>query len=77
MSRDSADTTQTAANFQNWYDEVDSALESTYCITIADAGLDQQYLTEHWVSGEAPFEFVEWFGRKYDLTAYRAQSGLS
>jgi hypothetical protein len=77
MSRNPADTIQTVANFQDWHAEVGSRLESTYCITIADAGLDEQYLTEHWTSGEAPFEFVEWFGRKYDLTAYRGQPGLS
>jgi hypothetical protein len=77
MSRNPEDTAQTTADFQNWHAEVNSRLVSIYCITIVDAGLDEQYLVEHWVSGEAPFEFVEWFGRKYDLTAYRGQPDLS
>jgi hypothetical protein len=36
-------------------------------MTIADAGVDEEYLIRHCQSNDAPFEFVEWLGNKYDL----------
>ena len=53
--------------YPEWRDAVDERLLEIYCITIADAGFDEEYLTDHWQSNEGPFEFVEWFGNKYDL----------
>jgi hypothetical protein len=53
--------------FCDWRDAVDNRLHQRYCITIADAGLDEGYLIDHWQSNEAPNDFVEWFGNKYDL----------
>ncbi|MEP6838263.1 MAG: hypothetical protein ABJA75_09435 [Bradyrhizobium sp.] len=51
----------------DWRNAVDERLQETYCITIEDAGFDEDYLIEHWQSNEAAFEFVEWYGNKYDL----------
>ena len=39
-----------------------------YVITIDDSGVDDEYLTPHWEMKQSPYEFVEWFGIKYDLT---------
>ena len=54
-------------SYRDWRDAVDQRLHQIYCITIEDAGFDEEYLTDHWKSNEAPIEFVEWFGNKYDL----------
>jgi len=53
--------------YPEWREAVDRRLLEIYCITIADAGFDEKYLADHWQSNEEPFEFVEWFGNKYDL----------
>ncbi len=54
-------------SYRGWRDAVDMRLLQIYCITIADAGFDEDYLIGHWQSNEGPIEFVEWFGKKYDL----------
>jgi hypothetical protein len=54
-------------SYSDWRNAVDVRLHKIYCITIADAGLDEEYLVKHWQSNEPPSEFVEWFGNKYDL----------
>jgi hypothetical protein len=54
-------------SYRDWRDAVDQRLHQIYCITIEDAGFDEEYLMDHWKSNEAPFEFVEWFGNKHDL----------
>jgi hypothetical protein len=54
-------------SYRDWRDAVDRRLLQIYCITIEGAGFDEEYLTNHWQSKEAPFDFVEWFGNKYDL----------
>jgi hypothetical protein len=53
--------------YSEWRDAVDKRLHQIYCITIEDAGIVEEYLIGHWQSNEAPFEFVQWFGNKYDL----------
>jgi hypothetical protein len=53
--------------YRDWHDAVDKRLYQIYCITIEDASFDEEYLIDHWQSNEAPFDFVEWFGNKYDL----------
>ncbi len=62
-----ASTISTA--YRDWCDAVDKRLLQIYCITIADAGFDEESLSKHWRSAETPFDFVEWLGKKYDLTA--------
>ncbi len=53
--------------YRDWRDAVDKRFHQIYCITIADAGIDEEYLIDHWQSNEASFYFVEWFGNKFDL----------
>jgi hypothetical protein len=53
--------------YHAWREAVDEHLRQFYCITIEDAGFDEEYLLDHWRSNEAPLEFVRWFGNKYDL----------
>jgi len=55
--------------YAKWREAVDRRLLEIYCITIADAGFDEKYLTDLWQSNEEPFAFVKWFGNKYDLTS--------
>ena len=54
-------------SYGDWRNAVDERLQEIYCITIEDAGVDEDYLIKHWQSDEAAFEFVEWYGNKYDL----------
>ena len=53
--------------FLKWREVVDRRLYEIYLITIADAGIDDERLRSHWQMKQPPFEFVEWFGTKYDL----------
>ncbi|THD72229.1 MAG: hypothetical protein E7813_04255 [Bradyrhizobium sp.] len=57
--------------YRDWRDAVDRRLVQIYCITIDDAGFDEEYLINQWQSNEAPFDFVEWFGSKYNLDPIR------
>ena len=53
--------------YLSWRAAVDRQLNETYCISMEDAGFDEEYLDRHWKSNETPTDFVEWFGNKYDL----------
>jgi len=53
--------------FADWRHAIDLRLDEVYAITIEDAGLDDECLKSHWNDEEPPFEFVRWFGDKYDL----------
>jgi hypothetical protein len=53
--------------YREWRGVVDRRLHQVYCITIEDAGFDEDYLVNHWQSKETPADFVEWYGNKYDL----------
>jgi len=57
----------TEISFAKWRAAVNRRLKSVYAITINDAGIDNEFLTSHWEMKQSPFEFVEWFGNKYDL----------
>jgi hypothetical protein len=57
----------TNMSYPDWRSAVDRRLLEIYCITIEDAGFEEEYLIKHWQSNEMPFDFVEWFGNKYDL----------
>ncbi len=61
------ETSMKGQSYLDWRDAVDERLNQIYCITIEDAGFGEDYLVDHWRSNEAPFEFVEWYGNKYDL----------
>ena len=36
-------------------------------IDLSDAGADQEQIVRYWKGGQAPGDFVDWFGEKYDL----------
>jgi hypothetical protein len=57
----------TEIGFADWRGAVDRRLEEVYLITIDDAGIDEERLSSHWQMKQPPYEFVEWFGNKYDL----------
>jgi hypothetical protein len=53
--------------FAEWQRAVDRRLKEIYAITIEDAGVEDDFLRTHWEEKEPPFEFVLWYGNKYDL----------
>ena len=61
------ETSTTAKSYDDWRITVDQRLYEIYCITIEDAGFDEEYLSAQWRASETPSDFVEWFGNKYDL----------
>jgi hypothetical protein len=61
------ESSKTSMSYRDWRSAVDEHLSAIHCITIEDAGFDEEYLIKHWESGEAALEFVEWYGNKYDL----------
>lgn len=61
------ESSTTSVSYSDWHSAVDEHLSTIYCITIEDAGFDEEYLIRHWESGEAALEFVEWYASKYDL----------
>jgi len=54
-------------SFPRWRNAVDRRLKALYVITIDDGGIDDEMLRSHWQMKQSPYEFVEWFGIKYDL----------
>jgi hypothetical protein len=61
------ESSTTSPSYNDWRSAVDEHLSAIYCITIEDAGFDEEYLIKHREAGEAALEFVEWYGKKYDL----------
>jgi hypothetical protein len=74
--------TWTEATFANWRTAADRRLKEIYSITLEDTGVDDEFLQTHWKDKEPPFEFVLWYGNKYDLDPitiwppYQIRSGL-
>ena len=58
-------------NFTEWRKATDIVMADVYGIDTDDSGLDEGWLEIHRRSGETPKNFVEWFGRKYDLASKR------
>ncbi len=58
-------------DFEEWKSATDTVMSVIYGIDTNDAGVDDEWLRNHWIAGEAPREFVEWFGCKYDLISKR------
>jgi hypothetical protein len=54
-------------SFSDWRREVDEKFAADYGITIEDSGIDDDYLKPHWEMKQSPYEFIEWYGIKYDL----------
>jgi hypothetical protein len=55
------------ASFRKWRNAVDRRLKDIYVITIDDAGIPDEMLTSSWEMKHPPYEFVAWYGIKYDL----------
>jgi len=58
---------QNDQTYSDWRKAVDERLKEIYYLTIEDAEIDEDYRVKHWESKGAAFEFVGWFGNKYDL----------
>jgi len=58
-------------DFAEWKSATDAAMSAIYGIDTNDAGVGDEWLRNHWTAGEAPRDFVDWFGRKYDLISKR------
>ena len=54
--------------FAAWKQGVEQALTRRYAINLNDAGIPEEQLADHFGDGSTAEAFVEWFGRKYDLT---------
>jgi len=67
MAKDKDYWTWEEIGFREWRNAVDRRLKDIYVITIDDAGIEDERLTSHWEMKQSPWEFVEWFGDKYDL----------
>jgi hypothetical protein len=59
--------TWTEISFSRWRNVANRRLKEIYLITTSDAGIDDQFLKSHWEMKQSPYEFVQWFGNKYDL----------
>jgi hypothetical protein len=53
-----------------WAQEADELLRRDWCISAADAGIDDDLLARRWRDGETPAAFVAWFAEKYDLIPF-------
>ncbi len=58
-------------SFEKWRKAIDLVMSETYGINSDDAGLDDDWLKNHWRTGELSKDFVDWFGQKYDLISKR------
>lgn len=64
----------------HWVRTADRLLRRDWCLSVADAGIDEDQLTRAWRDGEDPAAFVAWFAEKYDLIRFEprpVRSGLS
>jgi hypothetical protein len=66
MKKQKDDWAWAEISFAKWRVAV-KRLKEIYVITISDAGIDDEFLKSHWEMKQSPYEFVEWFGIKYDL----------
>jgi hypothetical protein len=53
-----------------WVRAVDRLLRRDWCLSVADAGIDDDQLSRAWAGGESPEAFVAWFAEKYDLIRF-------
>lgn len=55
-----------------WGSAVDRLLRQDWCLSVADAGIDEAQLSRAWADGESPEAFVAWFAEKYELIRFEA-----
>ena len=58
---------QNSLSFKTWKRRVDATMLARYAIDTSDAGIDLEQLQQFWRDQRTPHNFVEWYGRKYDL----------
>lgn len=54
----------------DWVQRVDRLLQRDWCVSVSDAGIDENQLNRAWADGDTPAAFVEWFAEKYDLIRF-------
>jgi hypothetical protein len=54
-------------SFRKWRNAVNRRLKDIYVVTIDDAGVPDEMLISSWETKQSPYEFVAWYGVKYDL----------
>ena len=59
-----------------WIKGVDRLLRRDWCLSVADAGIDEAQLSRAWADGESPEAFVAWFAEKYDLIRFEPRGRL-
>lgn len=57
---------------KDWGRAVDKLLRRDWCLSVVDAGIDDEQLSRAWIDGETPEAFVAWFAEKYDLIQFDA-----
>lgn len=55
-----------------WIEAVNTLLRRDWCLSIEDAGIDDDQLTRAWADGDAPAAYVAWFAENYDLIRFEA-----
>jgi hypothetical protein len=58
-------------SFMPWREEINRLLLRDYFINLGMAGIEDEYLREHYKMNQMPADFVEWFAAKYDLHDFK------
>jgi len=62
--------------YRDWRDAVDKRLHQIYCISIDDAGFEEEYLISHWQSNEERLILSNGSETNTTLIHYRRLSDL-
>lgn len=55
-------------SFMHYWEDVDAYFQALYGVDTTDIGMSADEVANAQENGDNPREFVEWFGRKHDLT---------
>lgn len=58
-------------SFTPWREEANRLLLRDWFVDLEMAGIEDQFLLDHYAMDQLPLEFVEWFAAKYDLYDFR------
>ena len=58
-------------NFMPWREEINRLLLLDYFIDLGTAGIEDEYLREHYEMNQMSADFVEWFAIKFDLHDFK------
>lgn len=63
--------------FADWLRRTNEIMVKNYSVTLENLGAhEDERLEAAWKRGDAPLEFVAWFGEKYDLIHIDAGRGV-